>query len=313
MQSIQPNPPANAFHVPVMLHEVLEDLAIERAGKFLDCTVGLGGHAAEALEAAPRLQLCGLDRDSQALAVSEEKLKIFGDRVHLFHCSYADFGDALKNVGWDVVDAMLLDLGVSSLQLDTPERGFSFRHNGPLDMRMDQYSDRNNAWHYVNRTPLAELRDCFAIYGEEPQAGRIARAIVNARQKKTIDDTLELAEIIRMAYPPAWRVSARRHPATRCFQAIRMAVNDELGQLKSFLQHSLGFLAKKGRLAIISFHSLEDRLVKHTFRSWAERGLVSLIHKKPLVPDPCEIEANPRSASAKLRAVICMEQVNDAS
>lgn len=290
-------------HKPVLLRETLADLGVGKPGRMLDCTVGLGGHSAAALEEFPQLQLCGLDRDAQALKYADVRLHKFGKRISLFQESFADFETPLGELGWQTIDAALLDLGVSSMQLDTPERGFSFRNAGPLDMRMSPQNGGLTAAELVNRSTFDELRNCFATLGEDPQAGRIARAIVNARQKKPIGDTLELAEIIRKAYPPAWRRSARRHPATRCFQALRMTVNDELGQLQEFLRRIFPYLAPKATLVIISFHSLEDRLVKHAFREWAAMGKADILHKKPLTPAEAEVSANPRAASAKLRAI----------
>lgn len=290
------------IHAPVMLDKVIAGIEPVAGGLYLDGTLGLGGHAAALLERAPQSQLCGLDQDAEALAIARERLAPFAGRVHLFQTQYAAFPQALEELGWNSINGALLDLGVSSLQLDRPERGFSFRESGPIDMRMDQNSGRESAWRLVNRGSHSELRDCLATLGEEPQAGRIARRIIEERQKKPIEDTLELAEIIRSAYPPAWRRSARRHPATRSFQALRMAVNDELGQLKRFLAEIPAWLAPGARLAIISFHSLEDRLVKHAIRRWSENGgEFRAITKKPLVPEVQEVKSNPRASSAKLR------------
>lgn len=290
---------AENIHKSVMLSEVLE--LLPRSARHLDGTLGLGGHASAMLERDSSCRLCGLDQDGEALALARERLKPYGARVHCFQRQFADFEAVLADLGWETVDTALLDLGVSSLQLDQAGRGFSFRLDGGLDMRMNPASGHKSAWHMVNRATFGELRDCFAILGEDPQAGRIARHIVEARQKGGIDTTLQLAEIVRMAYPPAWRRNARRHPATRCFQALRMAVNDELGQLRCFLEHIWPCLATGGRLAIISFHSLEDRLVKHAMRQWAKSGEARLVTRKPLSPTEAEIAANPRAASAKLR------------
>lgn len=290
------------IHEPVMLNEVIAGIDPVAGGLYLDGTLGLGGHAAALLERAPGSQLCGLDQDAEALALARERLAPFSDRIHLFQMQYADFPQALEKLGWNSINGALLDLGVSSLQLDRPERGFSFRESGPIDMRMNQNSGKEGAWRLVNRGSHAQLRDCFATLGEDPQAGRIARRIIEERQKKPIENTLELAEIIRSAYPAAWRRSSRRHPATRSFQALRMAVNDELGQLERFLAEIPPWLAQGGRIAIISFHSLEDRLVKHAIRRWTgAEGNFRALCKKPLVPNGQEIESNPRASSAKLR------------
>ena len=311
-------PEKKARHVPVLLKETLEALAPAVGGRYLDGTVGLGGHAAALLEAAPESELCGLDRDTEALGLARERLAPFGERAHLFHRRYSQFAGALEELGWDAVNGALIDIGVSSLQLDEAERGFSFHGEGPLDMRMDAASGERSAWHWVNRESFARLKECIATLGEEPQAGRIARAIVEARQKAPIDTTGELAALVQRAYPVAWRARARRHPATRTFQALRMAVNDELGELRTFLDDILRWLPLGGRLVIITFHSLEDRMVKHAMRHWAEgcrcpRNVpvcrcghvpeVRLLTKKPLIATEAEVAANPRASSAKLRAV----------
>lgn len=290
------------IHIPVMPGEVLSGLAPKAGGRYLDGTLGLGGHAAALLASAPKSQLCGLDRDSEALALAQQRLAQFGDRAHLFHLRFSEFEQALTSLNWDQIDGALLDLGVSSLQLDSADRGFSFRAEGPLDMRMDPDSGEKSAWHLVNRGSHAELRECFATLGEDPQAGRIARKIIEERQKGAIENTAQLADIVWRAYPPAWRKSSRRHPATRVFQALRMSVNKELEELERFLAQIPAWLAPGARLVIISFHSLEDRMVKHAMRNWAaERPDIRLVHKKPLVPTHEEVKANPRAGSAKLR------------
>ena len=304
--------------MPVLPTQVLEALAPRPGGRYLDGTLGLGGHAAAVLAAAPAVELCGLDRDAEALELARQRLAPFGDRAHFFHCRYSEFAQALDQLGWDRIDGALLDIGVSSLQLDEPERGFSFHGDGPLDMCMDPQPGLPSAWHWVNRESFARLKECIATLGEEPQAGRIARVIVEARQKASIDTTAELAALVEKAYPAAWRARARRHPATRTFQALRMAVNDELGELRRFLDGILSRLSLGGRLAVITFHSLEDRMVKQAMRHWAEgcrcprhvpvcvcRHVpeVRLLHKKPLQADAEELARNPRASSAKLRAV----------
>lgn len=304
MDTIEPG----AMHVPVMAAEALADLAPEGSGRYLDGTLGLGGHAENLLARAPLAEICGLDRDSEALALARQRLARFGDRCHFFHLCYPEFPSACAELGWDRLNGAMLDLGVSSLQLDSAGRGFSFRLSGPLDMRMDRQSCAGDAADFVNHRSWAELRDCLALYGEEPQAGRIARRIVEERQKAPITDTERLAAIVWEAYPAAWRRSARRHPATRTFQALRMAVNDEPGQLASFLEKIPAWLAPGARLVIISFHSIEDRLVKQAMRSWAKAGKARILHKKPLSPQESELAANPRARSAKLR---CVEMLPD--
>lgn len=309
---------ADSLHIPVLLPQVLEALAPVAGGRYLDGTLGLAGHATALMQATPDAQLCGLDRDTSALELAQQRLTSFGDRVHTFHMCYSRFDEALDELGWDALDGALIDIGVSSMQIDTDERGFSFHGDGPLDMRMDQDSTQPSAWHVVNRERFETLRDYITRFGEDPQAGRIARAIVDARQKQPIDTTAQLADIVYHAYPPAWRAKARNHPATRTFQALRMAVNDELGELERFLDKILGRLRVGGRLAVITFHSLEDREVKHRMRHWSEgcrcpRHVprcvcghvpeVRVLHKKPVVAEMGELRANPRASSAKLRAV----------
>lgn len=312
------------LHIPVLMKETLAalqpvlDAGRDRPVRILDGTLGMAGHSCAMLQAAPMAELCALDRDEEALELARRRLEPFGNRVHTYYCRYSQFEEALDDLGWDKVDAVLLDIGVSSLQLDEAERGFSFYGDGPLDMRMDQHSGAPSAWHWVNRENFDRLKECIATLGEEPQAGRIARAIVDARQKSPIDTTAQLAALVEKAYPPAWRAKARRHPATRTFQALRMAVNDELGELRRFLDAILGRLSLGGRLAVISFHSLEDRMVKQTMRYWAEgcrcpRHVpvcvchhvpeVEILYKKPVQADDDELAVNPRASSAKLRAV----------
>lgn len=305
-------------HIPVLLEETLAALAPREGGHYLDGTLGLGGHTRAILEAAPGSEICAIDRDSQAQDRARSVLETFAPRVHFFHARYSQFEDCLRALGWDSVDGALLDIGVSSMQLDTDDRGFSFHGDGPLDMRMDREGDGRSAWHWVNRESFDRLKECIATLGEDPQAGRIARAIVEARQKSPIDSTGQLAHIVEQAYPAAWRKKARRHPATRTFQALRMAVNDELGELGRFLEAILGWLPTGGRLVIITFHSLEDRMVKHAMRHWAEgcrcpahvpvcvcnhKPEVKILYKKPLQADECELARNPRASSAKLRAI----------
>lgn len=304
-------------HIPVMLHEALLLLNAGCGGRFLDGTLGLGGHAEAILQSSVENELCGLDRDLQALDLARQRLERFGSRARLFHLPFAKFEQALDELGWPLLDGALLDLGVSSMQLDRPGRGFSFHGNGPLDMRMDQQQELS-AWHYVNNASFEELKKCIAEFGEDPQAARIAREIVAERVKKPIDDTATLANLVRRAYPRDWRLKARRDPATRAFQALRMRVNDEPGQLRGFLEHILKRLRPGGRLAIISFHSLEDRVVKNVFQNWAKGCVcgpgtlvckcnhqpeVRILNRKPVIAQPEEVKNNPRASSAKLRAV----------
>lgn len=309
-------------HIPVLRSEVLDALRPKAGMRFLDGTLGLGGHASAILEkSGGQAWYCGLDRDGEALALAAQRLQPWADRCRLFHLDYADFPQALSELGWTGVDGALLDLGVSSLQLDKAERGFSLHGDGPLDMRMNSdalpgVQKFGTAGQLINKADYACLKDIIARYGEDPMAGRIAGAIVEARQRGEIAGTAQLAEIVYNAYPLKWRKTARNHPATRTFQAVRMVINDELGQLERFLDEILPNLAPGGRLAIISFHSLEDRLVKQKFRLWAtdcicpphtrtctcgHRAEIREITRKPVTPSPEEANANPRAASAKLR------------
>ncbi len=304
-------------HTPVLVEHVLEALEPVANGRYLDGTLGLGGHSSAILQSAENIQICGIDRDVNALELAKEHLCAFGENVHYFHMRYSQFTHALASLEWDSIDGALIDIGVSSMQLDRAERGFSFNADGPLDMRMDKQSEQS-AWHVVNRERFEVLKDVLTRFGEEPQAGRIARAIVNARQKSSIETTAELAAIVNNAYPPAWRAKARNHPATRTFQALRMLVNDELGELEIFLENILRYLKVGGRLAVICFHSLEDRMVKQAMRHWAtqcrcprhilrcvcgHKAEVRILHKKPAVADTEELKQNPRASSAKLRAI----------
>lgn len=306
-----------AVHVSVLLDEAVDALAPRPGGRYLDGTVGMGGHSFAIMErSGGQAFLCGLDRDTQALELARVRLAPFGDRVHLVHTRYSAFAEALDGLGWDTVDGALIDIGVSSLQIDCAERGFSFNADGPLDMRMDRDSGDTPVSRLVNRAKLEELKDIIERYGEDPQAGRIARAIVEARVRKPIETTGELAALVERAYPAAWRAKARNHPATRTFQALRMAVNDEIGELERFLDAILSRLAPGGRVAVISFHSLEDRVVKHRMKLWSQGCIcprhipvcvchhvpeARLITPKPICPSDRELVVNPRAGSAKLR------------
>ena len=278
MNSDTSMPSPESVHISVLLNEAVDALAPKAGGRYLDGTVGMGGHSFAIMErTGGEGFLCGLDRDTQALELARIRLAPFGDRVHLVHTRYSEFEAALDGIGWDAVDGALIDIGVSSLQIDSAERGFSFSSDGPLDMRMDRDSEELPVSRLVNRAKLEDLKDIIERYGEDPQAGRIARAIVEARVRKPIETTGELAALVERAYPAAWRAKARNHPATRTFQALRMAVNDEIGELERFLDAILGRLKPGGRVAVISFHSLEDRVVKHRMKAWAQ-GCICLLY-----------------------------------
>jgi len=283
-------------HIPVLLVETMRVLAPERGGTFIDCTVGLGGHARALLERGAT-RLLGLDRDQTALAMAHAALSDLADRVDLVHADYRDLERVLDERGIAAADGILADLGVSSMQLDAPGRGFTFRRDEPLDMRMDP-SQGPTAAELLRTVEESELADVIFRYGEERQSRRIARALVRAREERPLETTGQVADVVRRAsrVKGYWRID----PATRTFQALRIWVNRELDGLDAFLEHAAGRLAPGGRLAVIAFHSLEDRLVKHTFR---RLDTARVLTKRPIVPGEDEVARNPRSRSAKLRAV----------
>lgn len=275
-------------HVPVLSQELIEAVAIHPAGIYLDATVGGGGHSKLILEAASESRLVAIDQDKQALAAAQKQLAGFEGRVQFWHGNFADYSPVAAQF-----DGIIADLGVSSAQFDIPERGFSFRHEAPLDMRMNQQQSLAAA-EVINHWDEAKLAEIFYIYGEERLSRRIARRIVERRPLKT---TTELAETIFYCVPKSYRY-ARIHPATRVFQALRIVVNQELAVLEKFLKISPLWLKPGGRIGIISFHSLEDRIVKHSFK---ESELLRVLTKKPIVPKEEEMQRNVRSRSAKLR------------
>ena len=284
-------------HVPALPGEVLDLLAVRPGGLWVDGTVGLGGHGAELLRASgPGGRLLGLDRDSETLELARARLAGFGERVRL---ESGHFQDIPERLGGEQADGILLDLGISSAQLDDPDRGFSFQTDGPLDMRMDRRAGETAA-DVVNEMPEVELANLIYAYGEERGSRRIARAIVRARDRAVLRTTAELADIVRRAAPPSRRRGF--HPATRTFQALRIHVNRELEGLGEALERIAGCLGPAGRLAVIAFHSLEDRVVKTTFRELARRGW-TLLTKKPIRPSEAETRQNPRARSARLRGL----------
>jgi 16S rRNA (cytosine1402-N4)-methyltransferase len=287
-------------HVPVLTVEALQHLRPERGGLFVDCTVGLGGHARALLEAGAT-RLIGLDRDLDALAAARVTLAQWIDRIDLVHADYRSLDEVLDSRRVTLVDGALADLGVSSLQLDAEGRGFSFQRDEPLDMRMDR-SRGETAADLIARSGETEIADAIFTFGEERFSRRIARAIVDARQERPIATTGRLASIIRRAVPR--RGYQRIDPATRTFQALRIWVNRELEGLDRFLHAAVRRLRAGARLVVITFHSLEDRIVKHTFRALerASDAAVKVLTKKPIVPGDDEVRRNPRARSAKLRA-----------
>jgi 16S rRNA (cytosine1402-N4)-methyltransferase len=288
------------MHEPVMVAEAIEHLAPARGGVFVDCTVGYGGHARALLEAGAS-RLIGLDRDPAALAEAAAALGAFGDRVTLIHADYRRLDDVLDAQGIAGVDGLLADLGVSSMQLDSPGRGFSFRRDEPLDMRMDPTTGPTAA-EAIADADERTLANVIYDFGEERHSRRIARAIAGAQARSPISTTGQLAEIVRRAVPR--KGYSRIDPATRTFQAIRIWVNGELEGLDTFLTHAVRRLRPGGRMVVISFHSLEDRVVKHTLRALQTAGDVGLTvrTKRPAVPSEVEVGRNPRARSAKLRA-----------
>jgi 16S rRNA (cytosine1402-N4)-methyltransferase len=284
-------------HEPVLLAEVLELLAVKPGGLFVDGTVGQGGHAEEVLrQSSPDGRLLAVDRDSETLASATERLQAFGARARFVHADYREIPGLLQG---EPADGILLDLGISSAQLDDPERGFSFQADGPLDMRMDR-SHGETAAEVVNRLGEPELADLIYRFGEEPGSRRIAKAIATARRQARIRTTGELADIVRRAAP---RPKPGLHPATRTFQAIRIRVNRELEGLGDTLAALARALKPGGRLAVIAFHSLEDREVKEAFRG-LEQGGFRRLTKKPLRPTDAEVRRNPRARSARLRGLL---------
>jgi 16S rRNA (cytosine1402-N4)-methyltransferase len=288
-------------HEPVMAQEVVQFLCAKRPLRIVDATVGTGGHAAALLAAAPEAAcLLGLDRDGTALAVAAKTLSRFGSRVILHHGDFADLTAAMRHAGFAEIDALLADLGMSSFVLDDPNRGFSLRLDGPLDMRMDQQSP-TCAKDLVNDASEAELARIIWAYGQEPAARRIARAIVTARRHREIATTGELRSIVEGVRGRARR--GRIHPATRTFQALRIAVNHELEQLGWMLEKAPALLSPSGRIAIIAYHSLEDRPVKKRFLELAASGEFNMPAGRLLRPCPAEVARNARARSARLRCL----------
>jgi 16S rRNA (cytosine1402-N4)-methyltransferase len=294
-----PTPGTSTGHKPVLLRETLEFLNLRPDGIYLDATLGAGGHAAAILDVLERGRgkLLGIDRDPAALERARERLARFGEKVMLREGNFAEVDQLHAVSGLPPADGLLADLGLSSMQLEDASRGFSFDRPGPLDMRMDPHT-RTTAAEIVNRTPERELADLIFKFGEERFSRRIARGMVKARP---IRSTTELAQVVTRAIPSRTGLY-HAHPATRTFMALRMAVNQELESLETFLSKALDVLAPGGRLVVLSFHSLEDRLVKHAFQAWKREGKAEVLTKKVVRPGEAELESNPRSRSAKLRA-----------
>ncbi len=304
-------------HCPVLVEESLSYLGLERGGLFVDCTLGLGGHAEQLLSRLPDTQVLGVDRDAEAIDIARRRLEPFGDRFRALCGDFADLEMLLDEVGVDKISGLLADLGISSLQLERPERGFSFQRDGPLDMRMGEGVEMS-ARDIVNTYSEAKLQQIFSDYGEERRARRIAAAIAEKRSVEEIATTRQLRRIIVDAKQGRRGYSNRRSridPATKVFQALRIEVNQELKSLELLLEQAVRRLEPDGRIVIISYHSLEDRIVKNVFRdaqrgdidpvtgrSLAESQALEVLTRKPVRPSEAEVAANPRSRSARLRA-----------
>ena len=304
----------NAKHVSVLLNECIDNLNTDPAGTYVDGTLGMGGHSEKIAEKLTTGRLICIDRDASAIDYARERLKLFSDRITFVHANFADTVEVLDDLGIEGVNGMLFDLGVSSPQLDETERGFSYMKDAPLDMRMDR-SEGLTAYDIVNTWSEERLNRILWDYGEEKYARRISRAIINKREKKPIESTLELSDTIKSAMPPQ-ALREKQHPAKRSFQAIRIAVNDELGAVAKMAETVPDKLLPGGRLCIISFHSLEDRIVKSAIAA-RENGCtcpreapictcgfvktLKSVYRKPILPSEEEIENNPRARSAKLR------------
>jgi len=289
-------------HIPVLVEEALKLLDPQPSDIIVDATVGLGGHTkllAEKL--GPTGRVIGIDQDEDALHIANDNLKVFGNRVVLVRGNFRHLSDLVESAGYQSVNGILFDLGFSSLQIETGERGFSFLHDAPLDMRMDATDGETTAGEIVNRASFNELVKIFQDYGEEPKAESIARKILEARQRGKITTTGQLVEIIGGSH------QGRIHPATRVFQALRIAVNDELQALTEALPQAIDLLAPNGRIAVITFHSLEDRIVKNFFKAKATGGRIQLLAKKAIAPSWQEQKRNPRARSAKIRGAIKIE------
>lgn len=303
-------------HRPVLLRETIESLAAERGGLFVDCTVGLGGHSEAILQASRDATVMGIDRDDEALRLARERLAQYGSRFHAVHADFRELTRVLATAKVNQARGILADLGVSSWQLDSPSRGFSFRHDAPLDMRMDAAGDADTAAELLGRLSEVDLARIIFEYGEERRSRRIARFIVQRRERgEPVSTTRDLAQLVERAVGPGKK--RRIHPATRTFQALRIAVNQELENLDRFVAEAVDLLEPDGRLAVISFHSLEDRIIKRTLLKLSgrcqcpprvpkcicgARKMIDILTRRPITPDEEEVASNPRARSAKLRA-----------
>lgn len=306
---------AQNLHISVLLAEVIDLIGAERGGTYLDATLGLGGHSEAILEKSPENRVIGIDQDENAIELAKVTLKRFGDRIRFFHANFAEIKNVLTDAGERSVDGILADLGVSSLQLDSEDRGFSFRFDSQLDMRMDQSSGDPTAAELLESLSEWEIADIIYRFGEERHSRRIAKRIVEKREAGTpLKTTADLASLVARSVPRSRK--DRIHPATRTFQALRIAVNRETEILEQFIVDAIDSLRAEGRIAIITFHSLEDRIVKRTFQKMSGKcscppripqcvcgatKVIEILTRKPVTPGQTEIDINPRSRSAKLR------------
>lgn len=297
------------LHVPVMLHEVIDYLKLAPGQVIVDATMGTGGHSLEILKKiTPGGRLIGIDRDEDSLAVCRERLSEFKDVVEFVQANFLDLDKVLATLGIDNIDGIVFDLGISTYQLKDAKRGFSFNQEGPLDMRLDR-SSYISAYDLVNNLNENELSQMLWNLGQERWHNRIAHLLVEERKVEPIVTTKQLAALVMRAIPHRYRRSYYRiHPATRTFQAIRIAVNRELEILESAIKKAVAVLNKQARICVISFHSLEDRVIKHTFRALNAQGVIDIITAKPLTPSLGEIDRNPSSRSSKLRVAMRIEQ-----
>jgi len=290
------------LHIPVMLREVIDYLDPKPGQIIVDATLGTGGHSFEILKRiTPGGKLIGIDRDEDSLAICRKRLSEFSSSCEFVHGNFVDLDQILEKLGIDKIDGIVFDLGISTYQLKDPERGFSFQQEGPLDMRLDK-SSYISAYDLVNNLNESEISNMLWSFGEERWHNRIARILVEERRNQPISTTTQLAALVMRAIPYRYRKGYYRiHPATRTFQAVRIAVNRELEILETAVKKAVAILGKKAKICVISFHSLEDRVIKHTFRALKADGLIDIVTAKPLTPAPSEVIANPSSRSSKFR------------
>ncbi|MFA5200427.1 MAG: 16S rRNA (cytosine(1402)-N(4))-methyltransferase RsmH [Candidatus Omnitrophota bacterium] len=302
-----------SFHVPVMLNEVISYLNLAPGQTIVDATMGTGGHSLEILKRiTPQGRLIGIDRDQDSLEISRKRLEDYKDSCSFVHSNFSELDQILRDLNIKEIDGIVFDLGISSYQLKNSERGFSFQEEGPLDMRLDK-SSYISAYDLVNNLNENEISSLLWNFGQERWHNRIARLLVEERRSGPIATTKQLANLVMRAIPQRYRKSYYRiHPATRSFQAIRIAVNRELEVLESSIRKAVAILKKQARICVISFHSLEDRVVKHTFRALKADGLIDIITNKPLTPTQEEIDSNPSSRSSKFRAAERLEKKYEA-